>query len=179
MHPRIRELLVYLDDQRAVLRDAIDAVPPALRDRQPDAHCWSAAGIVEHLAIVEQRVGRALGAKIAAARAEDGPAETCDESILATIDVRRVLDRSTRVTAPDTAVPTGMPADEAWSALERAGATVREALASGDGLALDTITLVHPLFGPLSAYHWFAFLAAHEARHAAQIRDIVARAETR
>ena len=31
----------------------------------------------------------------------------------------------------------------------------------------------HPLFGPLSAYHWFAFIAAHEARHAAQIREIV------
>ena len=174
MHRRIRELLAYLDEQRAVLREAFEAVPPALRDRQPAPDRWSAAGIVEHLAIVEQRVGGLLGAKIEAARAEGSAVETSTEPIVATIDVRRVLDRSTRVTAPGSAVPTGLPANEAWRALERGGEAVRAALIAGNGVALGTIMHPHPLFGPMSAYDWFAFIAAHEARHAAQIREIIA-----
>jgi len=165
--------MLYLEDQRAVLREAFDAVPVALRDRQPAPDRWSAAGIVEHVAIVEARVAAALAEKIASARAEGAPPERSADPILATIDTRIVLNRSTRVTAPGTVVQAGLPAHAAWAALERAGAAVREALVAGDGVALGTVMHPHPLFGPLSAYHWFAFIAAHEARHAAQIREIV------
>jgi hypothetical protein len=34
------------------------------------------------------------------------------------------------------------------------------------------VSMPHSVFGPSSAYHWFAFVGAHEARHAAQIREI-------
>jgi hypothetical protein len=50
MHPRTRELLEYLDAQRAVLRDAFDAVPPELQNTAPAPDRWSAAANVEHLA---------------------------------------------------------------------------------------------------------------------------------
>jgi len=174
MHPRTRELLDYLDAQRAVLRDAFDVLPPSQRDEAPAPDRWSAAGNVEHLAIVEQRLAGILTAKIAAARAEGIASETSVDPILPTIDIAKLLDRSTRVSAAPTGLPTGMQADAAWAALERAGVAVREALVSGDGLALGTITHPHPLFGPLSAYYWFGFIAAHEGRHAAQIREIAA-----
>ncbi len=49
---------------------------------------------------------------------------------------------------------------------------MRDVLHAGDGLAIGTLSLPHPLFGPLTAYHWLAFVGAHEARHAAQIREI-------
>ena len=178
MHPRTRELLDDLDAQRAVLRDAFTAVPLSRRDTPPAPNRWSAAGIVEHLAIIEQRLAGLLSAKIAAARAEGLAPESSTDPILPTIDTAKVLDRSTRVTAPPTGRPTGLPADAAWAALERAGAAVRDALVSGDGLALDTVLHPHPLFGPLSAYYWFGFLAAHEGRHAAQLREIVEGPET-
>jgi hypothetical protein len=45
-------------------------------------------------------------------------------------------------------------------------------LNASDRLALGTLSMPHPLFGPLSAYHWLAFVGGHEARHAAQIREI-------
>jgi hypothetical protein len=53
MHTRTRELLDYLELQRAVLRGACESVPPALRDRPHAPDRWSAAGVVEHLAILE------------------------------------------------------------------------------------------------------------------------------
>lgn len=171
MHPRIREVSEYLDAQRAVLREAFEAVQPELRDHPPAPGRWSAAGVVEHLAILEQRIAALLAGKIAAAKAEGLAADTSTEPILPTINVAAVLDRSRRVETPSIGAPTGLSAEAAWAALERSRASLREALHAGDGFALGTITHQHPLFGPLSAYQWFAFMGAHEARHAAQIRE--------
>ena len=84
------------------------------------------------------------------------------------------MNRETRVNAPAVAQPTGMNAVDAWAKLERAGQGVRDLLRSVDGVALGGITFPHPLFGPLSLYQWFGFIAAHEARHAAQIREAAA-----
>lgn len=171
MHPRTRELLDYLDANRRVLREAIDEVPPAKRDQSPAPGRWSAAGVVEHLAIVEQRVGAMLAPPIAQARADGGPPETATDPILPTLALTQVTDRSTRVHAPVTAHPTGAALVTAWASLEQAGVAIRNLLRDADGIALGQLTAPHPLFGPLSFSQWFAFLAAHEARHAAQIRE--------
>jgi hypothetical protein len=52
MHPRIQEVVDYVDAQRTVLRRVFETVPPALRDVPPAPGQWSPGGIVEHLAIV-------------------------------------------------------------------------------------------------------------------------------
>ena len=173
-HPRTREILEYLDEQRAVLRAAFDAVPAGERERTPAAGRWSVAGNIEHLAIVETRVSGRLSALIAEAKAAGliGP-EPSSEPVLPGIGAGRAADRNTRLAAPEAIHPTGLSADAAWDALEEAGKRVREVLNAGDGLALGTLSMPHPLFGPLSTYHWLAFVGGHEARHAAQIREIV------
>jgi hypothetical protein len=169
MHPRTRELLDYLDQQRAVLRTAFDAVPPSMRDRAPAPGSWSAAGVVEHMAIVGQLVAHRLTTNVASAH--PGP-ETSTDPILPHLNVSRVLDRNTKVNAPDPLQPTGLSPEAAWTAIETSGATIRAALTATDGLALGDVSWPHPLLGPLTAYQWIAFHGAHEARHAAQIREI-------
>ena len=171
MHPRSRELSDYLDAQRAVLREAFEAVPPALRDQAPAPGRWSPAGIVEHLSLIEQRIAGLLLAKIMAARAAGLAEEPSIHPILPSVDVAAVINRSVRVETPALGAPTGLSADAAWAALEQSRISLRNALQAGDGFALDTITHPHPILGPLSAYQWFAFMGAHEARHAAQIRE--------
>ena len=176
MHPRTQELLQYLDAQRAVLRAAFDAVPADLRAKEPSPGRWSPNAIIEHLAIVDGRVAGLLSMKITEGRANGslGPDPNTDP-VLPTVDVSYVLDRTTRVTAPEPIRPTtALDADAAWAALEQATAAVRASVMEGDGLALDTIMHPHPRFGPISLYHWIAVVGAHEARHAAQIRECVA-----
>lgn len=171
MHPRTSELLAYLDAQRAVLAAAVDAVPADARDRAPAEGRWSAAGVVEHLAIVTGRVAERLGHQIAEARAKGLAAETATDPLLPALGLDRVVERTKKVHAPDAAHPTGLRFDAAWSALARAGESARAALRAADGLALGSLSMPHPIFGPLSFYEWFAFLGGHEARHAAQIRE--------
>jgi len=172
-HPRTQELLEYLDEQRAVLRAAFEAVPAAQRDCVPATGRWSVAGNIEHLSIVETRVSGRISVLIAEARAAGLGVELSSEPVLPTLDAGRVLNRSTALSAPEPLLPTGLSADAAWVALEDAGQKVRDVLHANDGLAIGTLSLPHPIFGPLSAYHWIAFVGAHEARHAAQIREIV------
>ena len=169
MHPRTRELIDYLDTQRAALRKAYDAVPAGLRDRKPAPDRWSAANIVEHLAIVEGRIAGRFAGLIAEARANGLAAETATDPILPSVDLSKVGDRTTRINAPDPIQPTGLTADAAWTALEASRAALKETLNAGDGLAIGTISSPHPLFGPMPLYQWYAFLGAHEARHTAQL----------
>ena len=171
MHPRTQELLDYLDAQRAGLRAAFDAVAADSRERPPAPGRWSAAGVIEHLAIVNGRIAKVLSKRIVEGRAAGVDPETSTDPVLPTIDTAMLLNRSLRVTAPEVLHPTGLDASAAWAALERATVDVRASVAEGDGLALSTITHPHPLFGPLSLYYWIAFVGAHEARHAAQIRE--------
>jgi hypothetical protein len=170
MHSITRELLAYLDEQRSVLKSAFESIPAEMRDRPPAPERWSAANIVEHLAIVETRISRLLSDRIEEARSGLS-AETGAGPILPTIDYKRMYDRSTRVKAPETAIPTGLDAASAWTALENAGSMMRAMLRANDGLALSSVTHPHPRFGPLTVYEWIAFLGAHEVRHAEQIRE--------
>ena len=172
MHPRTQEILNYLDQQRAALRSAFDTVPADRRELAPQPDQWSPAGVIEHLAIVEERVGARLTARIAQAREAGIAAEATAEPVLPTLRLNRFTDRSVRLTAPDGVQPTGLGAAAAWDALERAGRTIRETVKGADGLALGTISMPNARFGDLSVYEFVAFLGAHEARHAAQIREM-------
>lgn len=170
MHSITHELLVYLDEQRSVLKSAFDSVPAELRNRPPAPERWSAANIVEHLAIVQARISRLLSERIEQVRSELS-AEASSGPILPTIDYKRMYDRSNRVKAPETAQPTGLDAVSAWAALEKSASMMRAMLMANDGISLSSVTHPHPRFGELSVYQWVAFIGAHEVRHAEQIRE--------
>src|SRR5262249_4976112 len=102
-------------------------------------------------------------------------ADASTEPVLPTLDIARVLDRSTPLTAPEIVRPRGLSADAAWAQLERSTIALRASIAQGDGLALSEITYPHPLLGPLSMYGWIALAGAHEGRHAEQIREAFVR----
>ncbi|MES1242566.1 MAG: DinB family protein [Acidobacteriota bacterium] len=176
MHPRTRELLDHLDTRRAELRAAVDQVPPGLRRQRPEPSRWSVAEILEHLVVVQRRMTQILAAQISAAREEGVGPESETSPVLDSFNMAPLLDRRTPRVASEASSPRGeMDADAAWEALEQSKIAFRDAVLSGDGLALSQRTLPHPALGPLNLYHWIAFAGAHEARHAAQIREIAGR----
>jgi hypothetical protein len=175
MHPRTEELLQYLDTQRAVLRAAVESVPAERREVVPEPGRWSVAGILEHLSRVEISIARLFTFRLTEAKALGLGQETETTPILATLGMEVLQDRSRRVTASEAAQPQAqLDADTAWATLEAAGAAFREAFLAGDGLALGEVVHPHAALGPFTLYHWAAFVGAHEARHAAQIREIAA-----
>ena len=174
MHPRTEDILNHLEASRATLRDAVDAVPHSLRETRPDPDRWSVAEVLEHLTRVEEQLTRLLAAKLAEARMNGvlGPEEATGR-VTDSIDSGLLLDRRRRITAGERVLPRGeMDSTTALAGLDKTRANLRELVISHDGLNLGVVSFPHPVLGVIDGYQWFTFIGTHEARHAAQIREI-------
>jgi hypothetical protein len=173
VHPYLSEALARLDESRAVLATALEEVPAPLRRTRPEPGRWSAAEVLEHLALVDRFFAGRIAASIAEARVAGLGPESGPRQML-TDDVRsRMVDRLDRRAAREAMMPIGAAeASAAWADLDRARQTVRDAVAGSDGLALGLVTAEHRFFGTLNVYQWIELTAAHEIRHADQIREI-------
>jgi uncharacterized damage-inducible protein DinB len=173
MHSRTHEVLEHLETYHSALCSAVESVPAELREREPAEGRWSVAGVLEHLAIVEEGIAKRLSGALTVAR-ESGLAPEADQgSVLRRLDIATVLDRSRpRVASPQAQPASGAGADAAMAHFERAHAGVCDLLREYDGLAIGTVMAPHPVLGDLDIYQWLLFVGAHEGRHAEQIREI-------
>jgi len=170
MHPRISELLAYVDQQTAVLKEAYESVPPDKRNVRANPDRWSPAEIVHHLALVERRLAQRIASLIEQARAL--PPETETSSALSTKATANVLDRTDRFVTSEATEPRDTDPQRVWDELMDARREVVSVVQTGDGLALGSVAAPHPRLGGFSGYEWIAFIGSHAARHAAQIREM-------
>ena len=171
-------LVADLKSDRDRLRSALDRVPASGRDWRPKPECWSVAGVLEHLAIVEQRAVKIVADLVAAAPPiADGSPGTIEPMVF---DRTLLRDRTQRVMAPEMIQPTGrVSAEEAWASLEHSRVALIEAIRGGEGRDLSAVSRVHPRLGPLNGYQWIAAIGGHEERHAAQIDEIAVQLRAR
>jgi len=173
VHPRCEELSVHLQAQRAVLAAAVEALSPSLRDRSPAPGRWSCAEVLEHLLRVERQVVKLLGRVVREAIAAGLPRETEATSVLSPQQAEWLLNRERKDQSPAPAAPRAqILAADAWAGLQASRQELLQLLAEADGYALGTLAAPHPLLGTIDAYQWFSFVGYHEARHAAQVRDL-------
>ncbi|MEP6990512.1 MAG: DinB family protein [bacterium] len=174
MHPRLIELLEYLDTTRASMLGVASRVPVERWRVRPAPDRWSVAEICWHLQRVETGVARLVRKRAEQARADGHPAERPDSPLLGTRDRRGVTDRSQRYEAPaHVTPPTDIPsAEEAQRLLQESREVLRAAIAEADGLALGSLVHPHPAVGPIDLYEWILFVGLHEKRHESQIAEI-------
>ena len=173
LHPRIEELLEHLDEHRSVLKDAVAHVAPFHAvPRSPNGR-WSVGEVLDHVHRVETGYARLLAKYTAEARARGDAGESETSSIMGSVDSRLLTDRTRRIEAPERVIPReGATVEEGLAALESSRDAVRRALDDANGLALGTLSHPHPVFGTMNLYQWGLLLGYHDARHAAQIREI-------
>jgi uncharacterized damage-inducible protein DinB len=173
MHPRIEEVVNYLDRERAALHTAIERVSSEARDKQPGPDRWSVAQVLQHLGLIEKRIGLGMTKWVSDARSTELGPETETSSVMNSVPVQLIIDRSQRHNAPEEVRPPGdIDAKTAWAELESARETLRAAFLAGDGLALSEVVQPHPVLGPINLYQWMLFVGSHEERHTAQINEI-------
>lgn len=172
MHPRIAELVSFMEGERREVEIALEAIPERWRQRRPSAGAWSAAEVVDHLARVERSVARVVDRRTARAREAGLGAETSAESVLGTLDHERIAGPG-KLTAPELVRPTP-DADTAGAvaALNESRALMRAVLQEADGLALGEVIQEHPTMGELNLYQWVLFVGLHERRHLRQLRAL-------
>ena len=162
------DTLALLEREREALLSAIASIPPARRAERPGVGRWSAAEVLEHLATVERGV-----VKLIARRGQDPPPAGAPPPPLEASRVDRLRGRDERIAAPERVQPTGsVNAEDSLRALENTRAALCEAFRAANPQALDGCTYEHPVLGTLTLRDWVHFVAHHEARHVAQIREI-------
>ena len=173
MHRRLTELVEYLDAARAAVLEAADAVPADRFTERPAPDRWSAAELLEHLARVESGCARVIAKRAASARAAGLGAEREDSSVLGALDGRPVRDRNHKLIAPEIVTPAGgFTRERSFEAMSASRAELRRAIEEADGLALGEVRHPHVVLGELDLYQWILFVAQHEERHLAQLREI-------
>lgn len=156
----------YLSETRDALVDSVSGLSAAQWDWKPGAECWSIGDIVEHVALIEDRVHMVIG-KMGEAPGvpEDFRRQEMDEAVL-----REVPNRATKVMAPAPVMPT-----QRWSgpeALQRFVRSREETRALLGAPCLRGRVVPHPLMGLWEGYHWILAAGAHSARHTEQIREV-------
>lgn len=173
MHPRLAELSEHLAQQRRNLLEAASGVPEGSWQTRPSDEQWSVSEILEHLHRVERGAAAVVAKRVAEARAAGHPAETETASILGTLDEFRVSQLDRKLVAPERVQPTQNPdRGTVERLLAESRSALEAAMAGGDGLAFGSIKHAHPRFGELDLYQWLLFVAEHEKRHTAQVRDV-------
>jgi hypothetical protein len=161
-------------------RQAFVASIKGLNDAQmrwkPSPDRWSVAEVAEHIAISEERLFGMITQKIMI--------EPPNKDLLAQVDRdddklrRAVVDRSTKRQAPEMLLPAGkfQSADAVSDAFQKSrDKAVTYVQTTQDDLRGHAMP--HPLLKALDAYQWVILMAAHTARHTAQIEEVKADAK--
>jgi hypothetical protein len=161
----------YFEQTRQGIIDATKGLSDAQWKFKSAPDRWSVAETLEHIALAEDflyenGVQKALTGTPSAA---DRDYKKTDAAILAMIP-----DRSHKAQAPGPLVPRGRwsPADTLDHFLKSRQRNI-DALKSLPAADLRTHVSAGPL-GPIDAYEWFLFIAAHSDRHTQQILEVKA-----
>jgi uncharacterized damage-inducible protein DinB len=144
----LTEISGFLDGCRGEVYAAIEEMPEARLEQVPAAGGWSAAQVLEHLALAESKTSQYLAARLAKA----------------------IAAGLAREQAPEVVVPAaGVTAAAALADLRASHAEVHALLRSADGWALASVLTRHALFGPMQMYQSLLFIGYHDRRHLPQI----------
>lgn len=175
MHPRLAEIHAANAAVRAELAAFLSHCTPEQLQRDPGDGKWSVAQVIEHLGRTEGSIAKLLEGLFAKGVAEGLPEDAGTASRMASLDRFRVQSRHAPLVAPERLVPSAQPVfAEAWASLQQVRQRTLAAVATVDGLDITRVSAPHPFLGALDGYQWVLFLGQHEARHLAQIREIVA-----
>lgn len=160
-------ILRELESTRMGLASAADRVPDDLWQQQPSPGKWSAADVVAHLTLVENRVNQGARRVI---QHPPRPIPIWQRVHLPLFVVRYRLVRFRTPVPPDSSLVSGKAGMLAQhSDVRKQTLALLEETRDRD---LTAYRWKHPLLGYLNFYGWYRMVAQHEYRHTKQLREI-------
>jgi hypothetical protein len=159
------QLIQLLDTTRDGLMKTISGLSQSQSTFKLSPDAWSVAGIVEHLAIVEDRVLGRISELFASAPPESQNGRLADSD---TVLFYKVVDRSSKFQAPEPVHPTGKSLAESLDRLRSSRDAISALIRSAPSDFRER-SMPHPVFGPLDSHQWFVAAAGHCGRHTEQI----------
>jgi hypothetical protein len=159
------DVLLHIDNAHEALVTEVTGLSDAQSRFTPSPEAWSVSGIVEHLAIVEDRIVSRLHELLTSPPEPDKPVATKEEDDALK---RRILDRSSKAQAPEATHPTGKSITESLDSLLVSRNKIRDILRSAPA-DFRQRSMPHPRLGPMDCHQWLVTLGGHCARHTQQI----------
>lgn len=177
LDPVLSALVRELESEREALLSVVRSIPVEHREVRPAPDCWTAAENLSHLAVVEQSAGKLFSVHARQLR-EAGAAADATVHATAVIEAFTRFSvhlRNTKLQAPERVAPVANTTfEEALSQLAESRVRLMEAIVKANGLPLGNVTAPHPRLGEITLYEWLLMIARHEARHAGQLRELIA-----
>jgi hypothetical protein len=166
--PTLELILRKLTTAQQRLLQSADTVPAQHWKTRPHDDRWSAAELVAHLILVER------GVVSAADRISQKMPRRFSFFKRLHLPIRLVEARVLRQKAPASVSPEMVDEKETMLAgLREMRERTLAFLEETRGRDLGQYRWRHPFLGSFDMYEWFEFVAAHQARHVKQMREIV------
>jgi uncharacterized damage-inducible protein DinB len=139
---------------------------------KPGPDRWSVGEVAEHITVSESTL---FGLVLKSMQSPPDPAKRELVKGKDQVIVAKVPDRSQKFKAPEILQPTGRWANEAdlTKAFEEARQANMDYIRNTNDDLRDHF-FDHPVLGPMDGYQWLLLIAAHSARHTAQIEEVKA-----
>jgi uncharacterized damage-inducible protein DinB len=177
MYNSVPEIFQAMDATRNRLYARVGGLSEAQESARAAEGAWSVREIVEHLAIMEERLSRMMAVMLA--KAESAGAPSAAQAMQPfTLDHFIEGNRGQKFQAPEQVRPTGEESIAALLERLRASRNFLSGLQQRmEATDLSAMSYPHPAFGPLNVYQWLALIGLHEERHLAQIESLLASTE--
>ncbi|MFI5166728.1 MAG: DinB family protein [Thermoanaerobaculales bacterium] len=175
LEPALEELRQRLDADLAAVMAEVANLTQAQADWKPAPERWSVGEVLHHLALANRSFAFVVRKLVTRGHSEGLAAQPGARRSWPRM--RSIADASLSgpVRNPDRATPRhGRPIEALRNELVASHAAVAEQLPTLAGLDLAALTLSHPLGFDLNLYQWVDIAGAHERRHLAQIRTVIA-----
>ncbi|GKV65288.1 MULTISPECIES: DinB family protein [Sporosarcina] len=154
------------DRAREELYKQVNELSDEQINQKPAEDRWSIKQLLQHLYLMEGAVTKTIQSQLASDKqnlAQDKPIEL-------------TVNRSTKVEAPDFAVPTEDFAtlEELKAKLSATHEALRHLSESTPEEQLEVKSYPHPVFGEMNLKQWIPFVGYHELRHIEQLKEVKA-----
>ncbi len=171
----LEEIFTHIDTVRAEVTGRIESLDEAEVVLRNNGEGWCPEELAEHLALVEKSITAVverLLRKSEELNMPPPPSGKIDPPVKFPSAVRKT--EMNKVEAPDRIRPRGgVPTGKSLQDLKTSREYINSLRPRMEAVSLSEAKFPHPVMGELDLYQWLLFIAEHEARHLAQIENIL------
>jgi hypothetical protein len=171
----LEEIFAHMDNVRAELDGRIGSLDEAEHVLRNNGEGWCPEELAEHLALVEKSITAVVERLLRKSEELNTPPPAegkIDPPVKFPSAVRKT--EMNKVEAPDRIRPQGgVPVGQSLQGLKASREYIVSLRPRMEAVSLSEAKFPHPVMGELDLYQWLLFIAEHEARHLAQIENIL------
>jgi hypothetical protein len=175
----VAEIFDSIEETRGRLVARVAELSTAQENFRPARGGWSVAEIVEHLALLEERLLGLMNVMVHKAE-QAGFQRTSESSHFKPVSLEQFRERAgkEKYNAPDPVRPKGgVTVRESLERLRQSRESLRSLRPRIEATDLSGARYAHPAFGPLDFYQWLLMIGFHEERHLRQLEALLASPE--